>query len=760
MAEKKDAKAKPADKAAPAAKGAADAKAAPAEEPKKDYRKLKPKYKRAKTPTILQMEAVECGAAALAIILAYYDKIVPLEELRIECGVSRDGSKANNVLKAAKKYQLDAKGFKKELEQLFEVKFPCILFWNANHFVVLEGIQGGKVYLSDPGMGPRELTMEELDSSYSGVVLEFEKGPDFKPGGEKRSMMAALRRRLVGSELAWLFVLLCGLLLVVPGMVVPTFSRIFVDEFLIAQRAYIVRPLLLAMVVTAVITIVLMWLQEYYLLRLETKLALQSSSRFFQHILRLPVTYFAQRFAGEIGSRVMINDKVARVIAGKLATTVIDMGMIVFYAALMFRYNVILTVLVIVLGLLNVVSVKMVAKARVDASRRLMQDMGKMMGTGMSGLAMIDTLKATGGETEFFQRWAGYQAKTLRAEQALQLRTDLVNIVPKFVGTLITAGVLLVGGLLVMDGQLTVGLLVAYQSLVGFFVTPLNSFVSFGSMLQELEADMNRLDDVLRYPQDKLYSREVKPNPEIDKKIKLDGYVELKEVTFGYSPLDKPLIENFSLQIKPGQRVAFVGGSGSGKSTVAKLVTGLYEPWSGEIMFDGVNKNELPRKLLSNSMGMVDQEIFLFSGTIQENVTMWDRTIPMPRVTQACRDAAIAEVIETRDGGYQAIVGEGGGNFSGGQRQRLEIARAFVSEPTILIFDEATSALDPTTEEKVDDALRRRGCTCIIIAHRLSTVRECDEIVVMERGKIVQRGTHDEMIHQEDGAYAKLMGGH
>ncbi|HUP22352.1 MAG TPA: NHLP family bacteriocin export ABC transporter peptidase/permease/ATPase subunit [Thermoanaerobaculia bacterium] len=741
-----------------AATAAAAAKTAEPEQ--KDYRKLKPKHRRVQTPTILQMEAVECGAAALAIVLGYYNKIVPLEELRIECGVSRDGSKANNVLKAAKKYALDAKGYKKELEQLFEIKYPAILFWNANHFVVLEGFKGGKCYLSDPGMGPRIVTMEELDSSYSGVVLEFEKGPDFKPGGEKRSMLAALRRRLVGSELAWLFVLLCGLFMVVPGMVVPTFSRIFVDEFLIAQREYIVRPLLMGMAITAVITIVLMWLQEYYLLRLETKLALQSSSRFFQHILRLPVNYFAQRFAGEIGSRVMINDKVARVIAGKLATTTIDMAMIVFYAALMFRYNVILTFVVIFLGLLNVAAVKMVARSRIDASRRLMQDMGKMMGTGMSGLAMIDTLKATGGETEFFQRWAGYQAKTLRAEQALQLRSDLVNIVPKFVGTMITASVLLLGGLLVMDGQLTVGLLVAYQSLVGFFVTPLNSFVSFGSMLQELEADMNRLDDVLRYPQDKLYSREVKPTPELERKIKLDGYVELREVTFGYSPLDKPLIENFSLAIKPGQRVAFVGGSGSGKSTVAKLVTGLYEPWNGEILFDHVNKNELPRKLLSNSMGMVDQEIFLFTGTIQENVTMWDRTIPMPRVTQACRDAAIAEVIETRDGGYQAVVGEGGGNFSGGQRQRLEIARAFVGEPTILIFDEATSALDPATEEKVDDALRRRGCTCIIIAHRLSTVRECDEIIVMERGKIVQRGTHDEMIHDEDGAYAKLMGGH
>jgi len=399
---------------------------------------------------------------------------------------------------------------------------------------------------------------------------------------------------------------------------------------------------------------------------------------------------------------------------------------------------------------------------RTDASRKLMTDKGRLQGTSMGGLRMMETLKATGGENEFFSRWAGYQAKALRAEQQLRQISDMVSVVPTVVGTLVTASVLLFGGLKVMDGVLTVGLLVAYQALTSGFVKPLNSFVTFGSTLQELEADLNRLDDVLRYPQDPLYSRESRSPADAspdDRRLKLQGKIELKGITFGYSPLEKPLIEDFELTIEPGKRVALVGGSGSGKSTVAKLVSGLYQPWKGEILFDGVPRDRIPRRLLANSIGMVDQEIFLFDGVLRENITMWDSTVPAGRLTEACRDAAIADVIETREGGYNARVDEGGGNFSGGQRQRLEIARAMVGNPTILIFDEATSALDPATEAVIDDSLRRRGCTSIIIAHRLSTIRDCDEIIVLQRGKIVQRGTHEEMKELE-GPYADLIRTH
>ena len=470
------------------------------------YPKVKSRRKR--VPSILQMEAVECGAAALAMILEYYGLSVPLEELRVECGVSRDGSKASNVHKAARKYGLEAKGYKYELDRLWDIDLPVILFWNFNHFLVLEGFKGKKVFIADPATGPREITFEELDASYSGVVLTFSPGPEFKKGGHKHSMNQALRRRLKGSEAALLFVILCGLFLVIPGLVIPTFSRIFIDEYLVGGRESFIRPLIVGMGLTAVIRMILTYLQEYYLLRMETKLAITTSSDFFNHILRLPVTYFSQRYAGEIGSRVQINNKVAQVVSGKLATTMLDCILVVFYAALMFMYDVTLTVVCIAIALGNIAAVKLVARKRVDASRRLLQEGGKLVGTAMNGLKIIDTLKASGSEGEFFSRWAGYQAKALNAEQELGRWSQYVNAVPPLVSSLTTAVILLLGSLKVMDGQLTVGMLVAYQSLMASFTKPLNTFVTFGSTLQELEADMNRLDDVLQYPIDVDYQRE------------------------------------------------------------------------------------------------------------------------------------------------------------------------------------------------------------------------------------------------------------
>jgi NHLM bacteriocin system ABC transporter peptidase/ATP-binding protein len=715
----------------------------------------KPPNKRIKTPTVIQMEAVECGAAALKIVLGYFGKLVPLEELRIECGVSRDGSKASNVMKAARKYGLQAKGFKYDIPNLYEVNYPCILFWNFNHFLVLEGFKGGKVFINDPGMGPRVITPEELDESFSGVCLTFEPGEEFVKGGQKETMTEALRQRLKGFESALAFVVLCGVLLVIPGLVIPTFARVFIDEFLVARRDYIIQPLILSMGLAVFVTGVLTWLQQYYLLRMETKQSLISAAEFFNHILRLPVSYFSQRFAGEIGSRVLINDKVASIIGGKLATTMLDSVLIVFYGLLMFFYDIWLTVIVMLLSASNLLGVKMAAKKRTDASRRLMQDEGKLVGTAMGGLTMIETLKATGSEPEFFGRWAGYQAKAMSAEQDLGKLTEYMSSIPVLTNTAITAVILGLGGAKVIDGEMTVGMLVAYRTLAGFFSRPLTTIVSFGAELQALEADMNRLDDVLRYPQDIMYTSEVKDTD--SKKLKLSGHIELRDITFGYNPLEKPLIENFNLTIKPGQRFAFVGGSGSGKSTVGKVVAGLYEPWSGDVLFDGVPRGELPPKLIANSLGVVDQDIFLFAGSIRDNIAMWDSTVPDINITRASKDAEIAAIIETRDGAYRSLINEGGSNFSGGQRQRLEIARALVGNPTMLILDEATSALDPATEVDIDNNLRRRGCSCIIVAHRLSTIRDADQIVVMERGKIVQMGTHDELKDDETGFYAHLI---
>ncbi|MBF0226733.1 MAG: NHLP family bacteriocin export ABC transporter peptidase/permease/ATPase subunit [Desulfobacterales bacterium] len=720
---------------------------------KKQFKKAN---KKVKTPTVLQMEAVECGAAALGIVLGYHGRIVPLEQLRLECGVSRDGSKANNVLRAARKYGMIAKGFKMELDQLFLMDYPAILFWNMNHFVVLEGFKRGKVYLNDPAVGRRITDFEELDASFSGVVLAFEKSPEFKEGGIHPSLFRALRRRLEGSEYALLFVILCGLMLVAPGFIIPTFARVFIDECLISQKASLIKPIVVGMFLTAIMRMILTWLQGYFLLKLETKIALKTSSGFFEHILRLPVSYFTQRYAGEIGSRVLINNKVAEVVTGKMATTLLDCALIVFYGVLLILYDAVLTFICIFLALFNILALKLVARRRIDASRRLLQESGKLIGTAMGGLGMIETLKATGSEGEFFARWAGHQAKALKSEQELTVINKLVSMVPSSVNSLITATILTIGGMRVMDGYLTVGMLIAFQSLMANFTKPIETFVGFGGALQELEGDMNRLDDVLNYSQDEQYTKEVDTAEYLKNLSKLSGHIELKNIVFGYSPLDAPLIENFNLTVKPGERIALVGRSGSGKTTVARLIAGLYKPWGGEILFDGVPRKLIPHYLFYNSVGIVDQDIILFGCTIRENLTMWDYTIPDINITTAARDAAIDEVIQTRHASYDAVLEEGGGNLSGGQRQRMEIARALVGHPSILILDEATSALDSTTEKIIGDHLRRRGCASIIVAHRLSTIRDCDEIIVMDHGKIVERGRHEELVSQ-DGLYKALI---
>jgi NHLM bacteriocin system ABC transporter peptidase/ATP-binding protein len=723
---------------------------------------------RVRTPTVLQMEAVECGAASLAMVLAYYGRIVPLEELRLACGVSRDGSKANNVLKAARKYGLTAKGFKKEPGELAGMPLPLILHWNFNHFIVFEGFQKGFAHINDPNSGPTRVTAQEFDEAFTGVALQFEPGSEFVKGGEAPSLLQPLKRRLAGFGSALAFVVLAGIALLVPGLVTPSFNRVFVDQVLVKGLDRWMTPLAWLMGTTAVITFTLTFIQQRYLLRLESKLSLGTSARFFWHVLRLPVEFFTQRYAGEIGNRVGINDKIARLLSGDLATTALNILVIAMYAVLLFQYDVILTLICVVTAVLNLAALRYVSRTRVDLNQRMLQDRGKLMGTAMGGLQTIETLKATGSESDFFARWSGYQAKVVNAYQQLQFTTMMLNAVPPLLLALNTALVICVGAVRVMDGGLTMGMLVAFQSLMTAFLSPVNRVVELGGTLQEVKGDMNRLDDVLQAKQcpslSSLSSRAKAPigaegeGPPSGKAElqKLTGHLELRDVTFGYSRLEAPLISGFSLTLKPGQRVALVGGSGSGKSTVAKVVAGLYEPWSGEVRFDGQLRHDIPRGVITSSLGVVDQDISMFEDSIKDNVTLWDATVPESDLTQAARDACVHDDIAARAGGFGATVEEGGRNFSGGQRQRLEIARALVNNPTVVVLDEATSALDPTTEAYIDDAIRRRGCTCLIIAHRLSTIRDCDEIIVLREGKIVQRGTHATM-SAVPGPYADLI---
>ena len=713
---------------------------------------------RARVPTVLQMEAVECGAAALAMILAHFGRWVPLEELRVECGVSRDGSKASNMVKAARRFGLEARGFRKEPEHLRDTPMPAIVHWNFNHFVVLEGFRGNRAYLNDPGRGPTQVPWDEFDEAFTGVVLTFRPGPAFQTGGKQRGLLASLVSRLRNSRMGLVYVVLAGLALVVPGMLVPTFQRVFVDDVLVRGLENWLRPLLILLVATAILQVALTWVRQRYLLRLETKLALSTSGKFFWHVLRLPLRFYNQRYAGEVGNRVDINDRVASLLSGELATTVLNAVVIVFYAALMLQYDVVLTLVSVGVVLLNLAGLKYVSRRRVDLNQRLLLDHGKVMGVAMGGLQTIETLKATGSESDFFGRWAGQQVKLINTSQELALTTHLLSAVPPFLMAVNTAVILGVGGIRVMDGYLSMGMLIAFQALMLAFVAPVNAMVSLGGRLQEAQGDLNRLDDVLRAEPDTDPSV-VEPAEETEtcaSDFKLSGHVELRDVSFGYSPLEPPLIEGFDLVLEPGSRVALVGGSGSGKSTVAKLVAGLYEPWGGEILFDGARRDQVPHTVVNNSLAFVDQDIFLFENSVRENLTLWDETVPETDVLHAARDAAVHDEIVERAGGFASRIEEGGRNFSGGQRQRLEIARALTSNPTILVLDEATSALDPANEMTIDDNLRRRGCTCLLVAHRLSTIRDCDEIIVLENGKIVERGTHADM-SRSNGPYAQLI---
>lgn len=716
-------------------------------------------YKRVKTPTIMQMEMVECGAASLAMIMAYYKKFVPLEKLRIECGINRDGVKAGNIVRAARRFGFDAKGYRKELEDLKLMKPPMIIHWNFNHFVVLEGIKKDKVYLNDPAIGRRKVSMQELSDSFTGIVLVFTPNNEFRKGGKPVSFFSSLNSRLGKTKSVIVYLFIIGLLIVIPGIIIPSFSRIFIDEILLAGRTSWLKSLLWIMGLTVILQILLISIQQKYLLKMNTKLAINGSSKFFWHILRLPLEFFQQRAVGDINSRMNSNDSVAQFLSEELAENVIRIISILFYFIIMLQYSVMLTIASTCFAAVTVFYFIFSSKKVEDLNMKTMQDFGKLYGFSLSGLHIIETLKATASESSFFSKWSGYYTNQINGQQKLGATSQLLFSLPTFMMSLSDVMVLCLGGYEIMKGRMTVGSLVAFQTLLSSFMMPISNLTQMGMKIKQLKADMGRLDDVMKYEIDKINKVEVNDvNKQLDNSslTKLQGDIEIKNLSFGYNVLEEPLIKDFNLNIKSGSRVALVGASGSGKSTVAKIISGLYKSWSGEILFDGILKEDINRAVINNSISVVDQNISIFTGTIMDNITMWDSTINESSCVKAAKDAEIHSDIMKLDDGYNHIVNEDGSNFSGGQRQRLEIARALAINPSILIMDEATSALDAIVEQKIDENIRSRGCTCIIVAHRLSTIRDCDEIIVMDNGKIVQRGTHNNM-KDIDGPYKSLI---
>lgn len=708
----------------------------------------------AKVPVVMQMEALECGAASLAMILAYYGKWIPLEQVRFDCGVSRDGSNARNILLAARSYGLVAKGYRYEPEALKkEGKFPCIIHWNFNHFVVLDGFRGNKAVLNDPAKGTYTVPMKTFDESFTGICLMIEPGEDFVPEGKPQSMLAYAKKRLVGAGAAITFVVMTTIISSLLGIITPAFSRIFLDRLLTGQNSDWLLPFTLALAGVSVVQLVVAWIQAVYSLRINGKLAMVGNTSFMWKILRMPMEFFSQRLAGDIQGRQASNAQIAWQLVNTFAPLVLNAIMMVLYLVIMLRYSVILALVGLVSVLINLILSSIISKKRINITRVQMRDSGKLAAATVAGIEMIETIKASGAENGFFEKWAGYQASVNTQQVKFERMNQVLGLLPTLISSVCSTAVLMLGVFFAMNGSFTVGMIMAFQGFLSSFVSPATTLISAGQTLQEMRTEMERIEDVMKYPTDISCDESVDENAEYDK---LSGNIEIKNITFGYSRLSEPLIKDFSMTLKTGSRVAFVGPSGCGKSTLSKLISGLYKPWSGEILFDGKPMSEIDRSVFTGSLAVVDQDIILFEDTIANNIKMWDNSIEDFEMIMAARDAQLHEDIMQRDGGYQYKLTEGGKDFSGGQRQRMEIARVLAQDPTIIILDEATSALDAKTEYDVVKSIKDRGITCIVVAHRLSTIRDCDEIIVMDQGKVVERGTHDELM-KKDGTYTQLV---
>ena len=722
---------------------------------KKTKRKAPVKTGAANVPVIMQMEALECGAACLAMVLAYYQKWIPLEQVRYDCGVSRDGSNMKNVYLAAQHYGLDVHGYRMEPEGLKENgTFPCIIHWEFNHFVVLDGFKGGKAILNDPARGIVKLSMEEFDEGFTGLVLTFAPGENFEPSGKRRSTLEFARKRLKGAAPAVAFVVLTSVISYLFEIIRPVMTRIFYDRLLTGQAPEWFYPFLTALVALTAFQLIVQWASTVYNLKINGKMAIEGNASYMWKILRLPMSFFSQRMTGDIMQRQGTNASIASTLVKTVAPLVLNTIMMFFYLVIMIRYSVLMTLVGIASLAINMGVANYMARKRINLTRVMLRDEGKLASTTMAGISLTETIRASGAEAGFFRKWSGYQASVNTQQVKFDTLTARISVIPDFISTASNYLVMFLGVRLAMDNQFTIGMITIFQGLLASFMGPATMLVEAGQTIQEMRTEMERVEDVMQYPDDPAVTdREEAADGDYSK---LKGEVELKHVTFGYSRLGEPTVTDFSMHLKPGSRVAIVGASGCGKSTVSKLITGLYQPWEGEILFDGKPADRIPRSVFTGSVAMVDQDIVLFEDTIANNIRMWDESIADFEVILAARDAQIHDDILQRPGGYQSKLIENGRDLSGGQRQRLEIARVLAQDPSIVILDEATSALDAKTEYELVKAVKDRGITCIVVAHRLSTIRDCDEIIVLEKGKVVERGTHAEL-YARGGIYAELV---
>lgn len=699
------------------------------------------------------MEVVECGAAALSIVLGYYSRFVSLEELREKCGVSRDGVNAHDIVEAAEWYGLKGEGYEVDIDHLHELKLPAILFWDYNHFVVLEGFSGDKVYINDPATGPRQITRDDLKEHHSDVALEFTPTPSFEKGGNYPSLWQGIKQRMLPYKKAMGILLVFQTCLVALGLVMPLAYQYFLDDILGKQDLTWKWPYLGTLTGLMIGGTLLTWSQGMFLNRLMVQLSKNFSGEFLWHVLQLPINFFMQRFGGEIIQRMRLNNQVAQMLTGQLVISAISLVLVISYGFIMFQYDVLISLIGVGAGLFNLTMLLIISRIRTNAYARVQQEQAKITGVSLDTIENIETMKATGHDAHFFSKISGYCTKNINAMQQIGRSDIWLSTLASAAQQISTILLLGIGVWRVMAGSLSVGMLIALQLILSRFLAPIGQLVSFGTQLHSLQVDLSRLDDVLKNKKDPLVTHRKQHDSE---QINHKGHLQIENISFGYYSLQPPYIANFSLDIPPGKWVALVGAVGSGKSTIAKLAAGLYQPRSGALLYDGKEITDTSREEMKRFLTHVDQEIILFEGTIFDNITLWDPTVPESQVIAAAKEACIHDEIMLRNHGYQTKLSEDGRNLSQGQRQRIELARALLHRPKLLVLDEATSALDSDTEANIIASLRKRGCSCLMVAHRLSTIRDCDEILVLEKGHIVQRGTHQQL-KEQPGLYRGLL---
>ena len=706
----------------------------------------------AKVPVIMQLEELECGAACLCMVLGYYHKWIPIEEVRNTCGVSRDGVSAGNILRAARFYGLNASGYRCPVSTLMKnVTFPCIAFVHGCHFIVVCGVKNGMIYVNDPAKGNDKYTEKEFDEIFNNILIQFSPSESFQPSGKPKSMLSYVKKRLKGTTVAIVFACLTGIIASMIGVISPAFSRVFLDYLLPGENPQWVWPFLILLAIFDFVQIIMTGLQSVYSLRINGKMAVIGNSTFMWKIFKMPIQFFSQRRAGDIQQRQASNATIASTLIETFAPLFLNLLMMLFYLGVMLKYSWILTMIGLFSMSVNILLSQYIAKKRINITRVSMKESANLASTTIIGIDMIESLKSTGAENGFFTKWAGIQANA-NAQQVQYAKTDVyLSMIPQFITTVTNYLILLSGAWLIMSGEFTIGKLMAFQGFLGSFMSPAITLVDTGRTLQEMRTNMERIDDVMEYPDENIFSEKTDSIYQ-----PLSGKIEMKDVVFGYNILSKPLIENFHLSIEPGQSIAIVGDSGCGKSTISKLLSGIYEPWSGKILFDGKPLKEIYKGVFRSSVAVVDQDITLFEGTIADNIRMWDLNVDDMAIIQASKDAQFHDDVMKRPHGYKGKLQEDGRDLSGGQRQKLEIARALASNPSILIMDEATSALDAKNEYEVLQAVKKRNITCIMIAHRLSTIRSCDKICVMESGKIQGIGTHEELM-ENNALYQNLV---